>query len=401
MAVVLEFDESIAHAVTSALGSTSTVVTDASQVVAHVAATADPLVIIGPSVDSAVAVRVTAATVKAQPIVGVIWLRRRVDTSIVLEAIRAGASDVVGESDLPSLVAAAERVLGRASTAASASGDPAAVGAAARGTVTAVFASKGGCGKTSIATNLACLLSSEAQTRVCILDLDLESGDVALLMSLARGRSILDLADLGTSVDAGSLAACMSAHPSGAYVLPAPRRPEDAARVSPALVSRVVELATGMFDHVVIDCPPYATEHVLSVLDVADHLALVCTPDAASVKNTAIALEMLDELNFKGRVSLMINHAGDKVGITTADISEALNHPVACEIPSSLDLPLATNSGRILTLTHPRHPITAAIRGWSVAINPAVPTASTTQVNAQTASASKRHRFFGKRVATS
>jgi len=156
-----------------------------------------------------------------------------------------------------------------------------------------------------------------------------------------------------------------------------------------------------MFDHVIIDCPPYATEHVLSVLDVADHLALICTPDAASVKNTAIALEMLDELNFKGHTSLMINRAGDKVGITTADISEALSYPVACEIPSSLDLPLATNSGRILTLTHPRHPITAALREWSVAINPTATVTSAAQAKTQSATASKRHRFFGKRVATS
>lgn len=399
MAVILEFDESITHAVSSALGSASTVVTDASHVPAHVAAADDPLVIIGPSVDAGVAARVTAATLQAHPLAGIIWLRRRVDTSTVLEAIRAGASDVVGESDLPALVAAANRVLGRANTVATASGDPAALGATSRATVTAVFASKGGCGKTSITTNLACLLSSEARKRVCVLDLDLESGDVQLVMSLPRARSILDLAALGSSIDTGSLAACMSAHPSGTYVLPAPRRPEEASGISPALVSQVVDLAASMFDHVIIDCPPYATEHVLSVLDVADHLALVCTPDAASVKNTAIALEMLDELNFKGHISLMINHSGDKVGITTADISEALNYPVSCEIPSSLDLPLATNSGRILTLTHPRHPIAGALRGWSATINP--PAAEEASTQAIATRADKRHRFFRKRMATS
>ncbi len=245
-------------------------------------------------------------------------------------------------------------------------------------------------------------MSSELRTRVCLLDLDLESGDVQLLMSLPRGRSILDLASLGDSVDAGSVAACLSAHASGTYVLAAPRRPEEAAGVSSELVSRVVDVATTMFDHVIIDCPPYATEHVLSVLDVADHLALVCTPDAASVKNTAIALELLDELNFKGTVSLMINHAGDKVGITTADIAEALNHPVACEIPTSLDLPLATNNGRILTLTHPRHPISAALRAWTPTIAPNLARADeATSAAAAKASAPKKHRFFGKRVATS
>ncbi len=155
MAVILEFDQSIAHAVTSALGSTSTIVTDASQVLSHVNSSGDPLIVIGPSVDAAVASRITSSTIAAHPSAGVIWLRRRVDTPTVLEAIRAGASDVVGESDLPALVAAANRIVGRASSAAIATGDASALGATPRATVTAVFASKGGCGKTSIATNLA------------------------------------------------------------------------------------------------------------------------------------------------------------------------------------------------------------------------------------------------------
>ena len=79
MAAILEFDESTANSIANALGSNTFLFTDASQIPAHMSATGDPLVIIGPSVDQAVAERVTAAANMANPTGGVVWLRRRGD----------------------------------------------------------------------------------------------------------------------------------------------------------------------------------------------------------------------------------------------------------------------------------------------------------------------------------
>ncbi len=399
MASVLEFDRSIAHAVRSALNSDAVVFSDASQIVNYVRETSDPLVVIGPSVDAGVACRLTEQVSAAHPAAGVIWLRRRVDTTTVLAAIRAGASDVVAESDLPALVVAAARVIARASAFAAQTDANA---AKARATVTAVYASKGGCGKTSIATNLAALIAREHHKRVGLIDMDLESGDVQLLMALPQARCITDLISLADSMDTSSLAAAMMTHPSGTYVLAAPHRPEDAATISPKLVGRILGLATSIFDHVIIDCPPYATEHVLTVMDHADHVALICMPDAPSVKNTALALEMFNELNFSGQVSLVINHAGDKVGITTADIAHALEYPVSLEIPSSLDLPTATNHGRLLTLSHPRHPISNSIREYAETLerSPTNPQGPRLLKEAPAAAPAKRSRFGFRRVAT-
>lgn len=399
MATILEFDPQTATSLATALGSHSVTLVDAAQVVPTVSATGDSLVVIGPSVDEQVASRVTQSLMAAFPSGGVIWLRRRIDTAVVLAAVRSGAADVVAETALPELVAAASRVVERAHhMAAQVSGSRA---EASRGaTVTAIYAAKGGCGKTSVASNLAALLSNEMHQRVCLMDLDLESGDVQLLMGLPRGRSILDLVDLESSLDAASLTACLQQHSSGVYVLSAPRRPEEAAVITSSLVAKILAVASNMFDQIIIDCPPYATEHVLSVFDAADHLGLVCTPDAAGVKNTAIALEVLKELSMEIDVSLMINHAGDPVGITTADIAEALQTPVKCEIPSSLDLPSATNSAKLLSLSQPKHPITNAIRAWAQTINP-TPTNVAIVPDQRTAPAkAKRHRLFGKRVAT-
>ena len=384
MAAILEFDTSTANSISNALGTSTVHLTDASAVVESMKTTGDPLVIIGPSVEQAVAERVTGLAITTNPAAGVVWLRRRVDTTVVLEALRAGASDVIGDSDLPALVAAANRVAEKAALHAAAANQ----GAAHRGAiVTSIYAPKGGCGKTSIATNLATILSGEMKQRVCLLDLDLESGDVQ---------------NLTDSLDATALASVMLPHSSGTYVLAAPQRPEQAAAIRPHLISRIVNVASKMFDHVIIDCPPYATEHVLAVLDVTDHLGLICTPDAASVKNTAISLEVLTELNFNGSVDLIVNRAGERVGISGTDISEALDHPITCEIPHSVDMPLATNSGRLLSVSHPGHDISMAIRGYASYISPAAQTAATAVAATVPAQQSvlRRRKLFGKRVAT-
>lgn len=403
MAAVLEFDSTVANSVLSALGSAAILLNDASQVAAHVRETGDPVVIIGPSVDSTVAARLTAQISATHPGAGVIWLRRRVDTTTVLEAVRSGASDVVGESDLPALVAAANRVAAKASVYATATKTPGS--GPKRGVVTAIYAPKGGCGKTSLAANLGALIATEQTQRVVIIDLDLESGDVELLMSIPQSKSISDLTGIEDSLDAASLSAALLPHPSGAFILAAPPRPEDAAAVSPALTARVIDLASTMFDHVIVDCPPYTTEHVLNVLDVADTVALLCVPDVASVKNTAIALEVLNELNFAGRVSLVINHAGDKVGITSADIAHALAQPVDCEIPSSLDLPMASNTGRLLVTWQPKHPISSSIRTWAGTLSAKPNSGGTRELVGDTAPArvpaqAKRSRLRFRRVVT-
>lgn len=397
MAAILEFDESTANSISNALGFNTVHLTDASEIVDSMRTSGDPLVIIGPSVDQAVAERVTGMAISTNPAAGVVWLRRRVDTTVVLEALRSGASDVIGDTDLPALVAAANRVAEKAALHMAAANQ----GAPQRGaTVTSIYAPKGGCGKTSIATNLATVLSSEMHHRVCLLDLDLESGDVQLLMGLPPARSVLDLQNLADSLDATALASVMLPHSSGTYVLAAPQRPEQATVIRPHLISRIVSVASKMFDHVIIDCPPYATEHVLAVLDVTDHLGLICTPDAASVKNTAISLEVLSELNFNGSIDLIVNRAGERVGISGTDISEALNHPITCEIPHSVDMPLATNSGRLLTVSDPGHAISMAIRGFGNYISPAAQSASVSTIPSQQ-SATKRRRLFGsKRAAT-
>jgi len=74
-------------------------------------------------------------------------------------------------------------------------GVPAAAPAqAGTGRLIVVFGTKGGVGKTVVAANLAVSLAQRLKQPVCLVDLDvMAAGDVAKILSVTTGRSIVDL----------------------------------------------------------------------------------------------------------------------------------------------------------------------------------------------------------------
>ncbi|MDP8907749.1 MAG: AAA family ATPase, partial [Chloroflexota bacterium] len=104
-------------------------------------------------------------------------------------------------------------------------------GSAAEGKMVVMIGPKGGSGKTLTATNLAAALAHAGRS-VVVVDLDLQFGDVGLALGLAPETTIYDLLTSGGSMDAEKLDAFLVAHPSGARALLAPRRPDEAGRIT-------------------------------------------------------------------------------------------------------------------------------------------------------------------------
>jgi pilus assembly protein CpaE len=72
----------------------------------------------------------------------------------------------------------------------------------------------------------------------------------------------------------------------------------------------------------------------LAVLDTADLLVTIATPEIPSIKDTRLLFDLLGVLEFpKQRVFFVLNRMDKKSGITAEAVSENLKVPVDGEVP--------------------------------------------------------------------
>jgi len=230
------------------------------------------------------------------------------------------------------------------------------------GMILTVFGAKGGIGKSTLATNLAVSLAAETRRRVALLDLDLEFGDVALLLDLVPSKTIADLVPLVPTLDPDLLQSMLSPHPSGVQVLPAPLHPEEAEAVSPDHVARILQMLALTHDYVVVDTAAVLSDATLRVLDMATIILLVTSQEIASVKRAKTCLGLMRHWQYSDeKVKLVINRANGQ-GAKLDDIATAFEHPIFWKVPHDEAMAKATTTGTPVVLGKPGAPGALAVR---------------------------------------
>jgi pilus assembly protein CpaE len=217
-----------------------------------------------------------------------------------------------------------------------------------RGRVVTVFSPKGGAGCSTLAINLAVALAQHKQgTRVALVDSSLQFGDVAVLLNLQASRSIADLVAHVDELDNDLLETVMVEHASGVRALLAPPRPELADRVGPGLLDKLLTMLRGLYSYIVVDTANTISDITLTVLDAADRIVLVTTPDIPAIKDAKLFFEVTDALDYPTSKTIMIlNKADPHNGIRAEDIQASIKHPVAAQIPlDERTATLAANQG--------------------------------------------------------
>jgi pilus assembly protein CpaE len=316
------------------------------------------LVVVGPDVDLASALQFTEANRVHRPHLGVVLARRRVDVTMLAQALRAGVREVVNPDDLRAVADACRRSVEVSNGILGAAAD----GPVFEGKVVTVFSAKGGCGKTTMATNLALSLAAGGAHTVCIVDLDLAFGDVAITMQLFPTHSIEHAIGSEHTLDAELLNGLLTRHQDSLMILAAPSHPDVRDRISPTLVSQVLRTLKESFDFIVVDTAPAFDEQTLTALDETDEILIIATLDVPTLKNVKVALETLDMLNIaQDRRHLLLNRADDEVGIGADRVEAILGMRPAAKVATSLEVAAATNAGNPIVAKNPYHPTSTAI----------------------------------------
>ncbi|NMA65284.1 MAG: response regulator/pilus assembly protein, partial [Clostridiaceae bacterium] len=199
--------------------------------------------------------------------------------------------------------------------------------------VITVFSTKGGVGKTTVATNLAVALARSGKKRVCLIDLDLQFGDVAVMMNLAVKNTIYDLVNDLNNIDSELVSDYLITHFTGVNVLPAPIKPEYAEFIDSKHVEKILALLNGNYHYIIIDLPAMFQDIVLTALDSSEKIIVLSTLDLPTIKNVKVGLNLMESLKYKEKIQLVANKASDQYGVSFPEFEETIGYPIWVNIP--------------------------------------------------------------------
>lgn len=296
------------------------------------------------------ALKLVQRIVNDSPSTAVICASRDCSPDLILRSMRTGARDFIrlpiNDDELATVI---ERT-GQFAT------DHADDEPKKRGRAIAVFSPKGGCGTSLIATNLA----MTQKTPTVLVDLNLQSGDLELMLGLKPKFSLADVVENRDRLDDALLASYITPHSKNVSLLAAPTKAESAEDIEPKHIYEVMELLRQRYDHVIIDTPHSFDSVTISALDHADQILLVLTLEIHAIRSTRRALEIFDRLGYpRKKVRLVVNRWSKNIELDQKQVEDFLGERVIAFIQS--DYKAAVNSinlGQPMVESAPGSPVT-------------------------------------------
>ncbi|MGH7758914.1 MAG: AAA family ATPase, partial [Candidatus Dormibacteria bacterium] len=180
--------------------------------------------------------------------------------------------------------------------------------------------------------------------------------------------SWVELADLSLDED---LLDRITRHPSGVSVLPAPSRPELADSVSPAKVGSLIFRLTHLADLVVVDQGGRLDNGGIDIMESADHVILVGTPDNPGVVGLRGWLRICDQLGIaRARMAVVLNCVLPYHQVDAQRAKRVLEQPVLALPHAGIDGVRSLSGGEPLGWKHQSNRWVKAIRTLAAEISP-------------------------------
>jgi pilus assembly protein CpaE len=201
----------------------------------------------------------------------------------------------------------------------------------------------GGVGVTTLAIQTALtVLAGQKKASACLVDLDFQTGSCAFHLDV---ESRLDLDAIGPNpdrLDSQLMDVMLAAHPSGLMVLSAPNRPAETRMPDPAVVMKLLDLASTRFDYVVVDMPRTWFPWTDAVLTGCDKVFVVTETTVPGLKLASnLAGAMSAKLGEAVQPRVIVNRFEQRMfgsGLKRSDLEAALKESFAGTVSNNYRL---------------------------------------------------------------
>jgi pilus assembly protein CpaE len=233
------------------------------------------------------------------------------------------------------------------------------------GVVCSLTSLVGGVGVTSLSANLALALNYEFKRSVALVDLDLQAGMLSILLNLQPECTISALSRPEVALDSIQLRAALTHHPSGLYVLAAPKQIEDAELVGAATVTKVLKLLRQMFDFVIVDSGRGINELTLAAWEESDHVFYVLDQSIGGARCGWRFIRLFERLKlFGARAHFVLDRFQPGFPITPDQLVHTLSRPIYAYIHrDDRAMEGVQLSGKDLWQVAPRSQLTRSVVG--------------------------------------
>jgi pilus assembly protein CpaE len=227
--------------------------------------------------------------------------------------------------------------------------------------VIAVTNPKGGVGRTIVTVNLAVAFAKMGK-KVAVIDGNLQFGEVAMYFNLKPKKTIYEWVKEGYGREQYSISQYMTAVEGDVSILAAPPRPEFFEGISENHMKAAVNEAKKLFDIVLIDMPVHISDIHLRFLDLADEILLVSQNEVSVLRLNQLYLEMLESINLKDRVKLILNRSVKKQGLDVKKIEAILGLNIFFALPEQVNVASSSiKTGQPFILSNSRSQLGKAV----------------------------------------
>jgi pilus assembly protein CpaE len=227
-----------------------------------------------------------------------------------------------------------------------------------------VFSPRGGTGVSTVSANLALGFQEETDKRILLFEGKLYFGHLDVMLNIRSQNTLADLVPHATSLDENLVHDVVAKHASGVHVMLSPGNVQVSQGIRPDDLYNVFMGVQRQYDLVIVDAGNSLNENSVTLMDAADRVLLIATPDLASLRDTSRFIQISKGLGYPSdKMLVVLNRAGMLGGVRPQDIETVLHHPIYTQIPD--DGPNAVrsiNRGIPLLYRYPRSPASKAYK---------------------------------------